>query len=289
MRANPGRGVLAAVVVVAVLAGCSGSSGKRAATGVAPTAAATTGGAATSAPATTVGGTSTTGPANTTTPTTTPQTSGSRTVLSPTGLNVRAQPDKAAALLGTAAQGTVLTVLAHSDQAGGWFQVKGATVTGWISDNAVLSAQGKFGAYQSSTGVFNALYPAGWASADTPPASVVFRAPAAGETIVVTSAATASQLGTGHSGYRAGRSEQIVACGVTTYLVPYTASGTPAPGTTTAAPGGAALLPVLAQVRLTLDPQHALGVDANLTDLSHLQTVRDFVNSLTFPFPQCEH
>jgi hypothetical protein len=219
--------------------------------------------------------------------TTTPQTSGPRTVLSPIGLNVRAQPAKTAQVLGTAAQGTVLNVLAHSDQTGGWFQVKGATVTGWISDSPTLTAQGKFNAYMQNTGQFGALYPATWTTAAVPPASVVFRAPSGGETIVVTTGMNVGQLGVGRAGYRRSGSEQVLACGVTSYLDTYAQSGTPT--TTAPAPGGAAPQQNLAQVRLTLDPQHALGIDANLTDMSQLQTVRDFVNAVTFPFPQCEH
>jgi hypothetical protein len=227
--------------------------------------------------------TATTAPGSqTTTSTTTPQTSGPRTVLSPIGLNVRAQPAKTAAVLGTAAQGAVLTVLAHM---AGWFQVKGATVTGWISDSTTLSAKGTLGNYLSSTGDFGALYPAPWTTVGAPPASVVFRSPSGGDTIVVTTAATVALLGTGRAGYRATGSEEVVACGVTSYLVSFVKVAAPA----APASGGAVPLPDLAQVRLTLDPQHALGIDANLTDLSQLQTVRDFVNSVTFPFPQCQH
>jgi hypothetical protein len=211
-------------------------------------------------------------------------------VLSPIGLNVRAQPAKTAAVLGTAAQGAVLTVLAHTAATGGWFQVKGATVTGWISDSATLSAQGTFGNYLASTGDFGALYPATWTTVAAPPASVVFRAPSGGDTIVVTSAAKVALLGAGRAGYRATGSEEVVVCGVTSYLTRYVMVATPATAaTTTPASGGAAPEPNLAQVRITLDPQHALGIDANLTDLSQLQTVRDFVNSVTFPFPQCQH
>jgi hypothetical protein len=219
--------------------------------------------------------------------TTTPQTSGQRTVLSPIGLNVRAQPATSAQVLGTAAQGAALDVLAHSDQAGGWFQVKGATVTGWISDSPTLTAQGKFNVYMQGTGQFGALYPATWSTAASPPASVVFRAPSGGETIVVTTAMNVGQLGVGRTGYRRSGSEQVVACGITSYLYTYVPSGTAA--TTAPPPGGAAPQQYLGQVRLTLDPQHALGIDANLTDSSQQQTVRDFVNAITFPFPQCEH
>jgi hypothetical protein len=160
------------------------------------------------------------------------------------------------------------------------------TVTGWISDSATFTAQGKFNAYRQGTGQFGALYPATWSTAASPPASVVFRTPSGGETIVVTTATNVGQLGVGRTGYRWSGSEQVVACGVTSYLYTYVQSGTPA--TTAPPPGGAAPQQDLAQVRLTLDPQHALGIDANLTDISQPQTVRDFVNAVTFPFPQSE-
>jgi hypothetical protein len=61
------------------------------------------------------------------------------------------------------------------------------------------------------------------------------------------------------------------------------------PGTpSTAAPAPAAAAGYLSQIRLSLDPAHALGIDGHLTDLSELQTVRDFANSVTFPYPVCQ-
>jgi hypothetical protein len=41
-------------------------------------------------------------------------------------------------------------------------------------------------------------------------------------------------------------------------------------------------------VRLTLDAHHALGFYGNLTDTgAQLQAFRNFINSVTFPFPGC--
>ncbi|MHB1534834.1 MAG: SH3 domain-containing protein [Acidimicrobiales bacterium] len=227
------------------------------------------------------------------------QTSGQRTVLIPVGLNVRAQPSPSAKVLGTAAQGVVLNVLGHSTQAGGWYQVKGATVTGWISDSAVLSAPGTFHSYSSAQ--FGVLYPSTWTYTQTSPSIVTFRSQTAGDTVVVTTATTVSQLGLGRPGYAQSQSEVVVACGITTDLYTYTETASSATTTTTtaatAAPTGTATTIAtsgagagryLAQVRLTLHPHHALGLDASLGDLSELQTVRDFVYSLTFPFPPCQ-
>jgi hypothetical protein len=189
--------------------------------------------------------------------------------------------------VGTAAQGTALTVLAHTDAGGGWFQVKGATVTGWITDLRTLSAPGKFASYIAGQGEFVTLYPEGWTVTEPPPATVVFHAPAGDETVVVTTAATVIQLGRGRPGYRQTSDDQVVVCGVTGDLLVLVRQNPPPP-TTAAAPGGALAEPFLAQVHLTLDAQHALAVDANLAAVSQLQSVRDFLSSLKFPFPQCE-
>src|SRR5438552_1531766 len=85
--------------------------------------------------------------APTVTASTSVQTGGVRTVLSPLGLNLRASASTSAQILGTAAQGTVLTVSDFKAADSGWYKVQGATVTGWISADASLSAPGHFTAY----------------------------------------------------------------------------------------------------------------------------------------------
>lgn len=211
--------------------------------------------------------------------------SGVRTVLSPLGLNIRVEPAKAATVLRTAAPGAVLTVLAQSEQGGGWFEVKGPTVTGWISSDATLSAPGMFSSYASTQLQVSLLYPDGWTHSDLPPASVVFRPSSGGDTVVVTTATTVNQLGRGRPGYHQTDDEQVVVCGVTGDLVTFVEAGDP---TTTTQAGGVVAERYLVQVHLTLDAQHALGIDANLADTSQLQSYRDLVNSVTFPFPQCQ-
>jgi hypothetical protein len=169
-------------------------------------------------------------------------------------------------------------VLGHTAAGGGWYQVKGESVTGWITANATLSAPGRFSGFTSSVHHFAALYPVAWRVAETR-ASAVFRAPVALESITVTTAPTAASLGRGRPGFSEIRSESVVACGVTGNLVTYlngkAAATSPLP-------------PYFAQIRLTLDATHALGIAANLTNLSQLQAVRDFANSVTFPYPQCQ-
>jgi hypothetical protein len=208
---------------------------------------------------------------------------GKRTVLSPIGLNVRAEPSTSSKVLGTAAQGTVLTTLGHIDTAGGWYQVKGATETGWISADPTLSAAGEFRTYTS--GLFSALYPATWSTTESPPASVVFRSDTGQENIVVTSGPSVAKLPRGREGYGQSGSTQVVICGVTSDLVTYQQAGSSgtAPSTT-----AAAALPYLAEIRLPVDAQHAIGLYGNLTDLGpQLQTFRALADSLVFPSKQC--
>jgi hypothetical protein len=186
-------------------------------------------------------------------------------------------------VLGTAAQGTVLTTLGQVATDGGWYQVRGATVTGWISADPTLSAAGEFRTYAS--GLFSALYPATWTTTQSPPASVVFRSDSGPENIVVTGGPSVAKLPEGRAGYGQSGSTQVVICGVTSDLVTYqqaASSGTTAQ--TTAAPP----LPYLTEIRLTVDAQHALGLYGNLANLGpQLETFRALAYSLVFPSKQC--
>jgi Bacterial SH3 domain len=212
------------------------------------------------------------------------QTTGVRTVLSPIGLNVRAQPDKTAKVLGTAAQGVVLTVLGHTDAAGGWYQVKGATVTGWISGDPSLSAAGEFSPYTSAQ--FSALYPATWSSSPSPFAIVVFRPSTGPDQISATAAPTVAQLPAGRTGYGEVGSSQIVVCGVTSVLVTY--QNAQATATTSSNSSVPVSTPYLGEVRIAVDPHHALGFYADLSGLgAPLDVFHSFLYSVTFASTQC--
>jgi Bacterial SH3 domain len=217
-------------------------------------------------------------PASTTTTVPGVQTSGPRTVLSPIGVNVRAAANKSARVLGTAGWGSVLTVLGHTAAEGGWFEVKGATHTGWISADPTLSAAGEFLPYTSNT--FSALYPPTWTHQPSPPAGTVFTSTSGGDTINASTATTTSQLARGRTGYGEASSRTVVVCGVTSDLVTYSRIAT---ASTATEPD-----PYLLQIQLTLDPHHALAFNANLSDLgAPLQIFSNFLDSVTFPFPQC--
>jgi len=262
----------AAAAVLLVAGACHGSSPKVAASKPTTTVSTST------VPATASGG-------STTTSSIPIQDSGPRTVLSPVGLNVRAQPSKTAPIVGTAAQGTTLTVLSHTTDGGGFYQVRGATTTGYITDSPTLSDAGKFIPYSSGPLNFAALYPEGWTTHDQPPASVVFRPQTGQDSIVVTTATTLAQLPRGRTGYHQDSASVPVVCGVTGTMTVLEQSASVPPASL---PGGTIAERYLVQLRLTLDAQHALGLDANLADLAQLASVKDVINSLSFPFPQCE-
>lgn len=208
-----------------------------------------------------------------------------RTVLSPLGLNIHSDPALSAPHLGTAAQGTVLTVLDHTDQNGGWFKVQGQTITGWITADSSLTAPGQFQQYSSTQRQFSAFYPANWTFADEP-ADVLFHPINGPQTIVERSGASTADFGpTGATGYVGAGQETVVVCGVTGDLDRYAHTGTAPPSP---APGSAGRMALLAQVRLRLDGTHALALDFNYAAPADLDVFRAFFNSMTFPFPQCQ-
>jgi Bacterial SH3 domain len=263
----------ALATVIMLVAGCSASSKPTVASTTTATTVPTGGSGAGSAPTVPI------------------QTSGTRTVLSPIGLNVRAQPSTTATILGSAAQGATLTVLGHTgDPPTGWYNVMGATVTGYITDDPTLSAGGKFMAFNSDQDNFSALYPETWTAVQVPPVTVVFRAPSGGDSIVMTTAATVNQLPVAGSGYQqVGSAPSVVVCGITANLITLAQTSGSAPTTAplTTEGGGATAQRYLIQVNLTLDGTHALGMDAALTDLAQLPTVMNVMYSLSFPYPQC--
>ena len=214
------------------------------------------------------------------------QTTGTRTVISPIGLNVRSAPSSTASVLGTAAQGVTLTVLGYTAQGGGWYQVKGSTVTGYISSDATLSAQGAFMGYSAPSGAFSALYPSGWTATAEPPSGVDFYPSGGSDSIVVTTATSTAALGQVQTGYSQVNSSSAVVCGVTGNLVTYmTTAATSTPSAT--AVGGTTLEAYQVQIALTLGTKQYLGVTANLASLNDLPTVQDLVYSLSFPIAQC--
>ncbi len=212
--------------------------------------------------------------------------SGVRTVLSPLGLNIRQSAAVTSTRLGTAAQGAVLQVVGHTDQNGGWYQVQGQTVSGWITADPTLTAAGQFTQYQSQDRQFSALLPAELDlrgehhQRDLPPGRAATR-----PSWRATRAHVADFGAAGGAGFNATGQETVVVCGVTADLNEYTHVGTPP---STPAPGTAGPLALLAQIRLRLDATHALALDFNYNSAADLDVFSAFYNSMTFPFPQCQ-
>jgi hypothetical protein len=175
-------------------------------------------------------------------------------------------------VIGSAVQGAVLQVLGHTTQGGGWYKVQGATITGWISANSGFSRPGRFASYESTS--FSVLYPAGWTSSGSPRSGVSFESPSKAEKIVIAAGPSLSKLPAVKQGAGVSQvgSKQVVACGVTGYLFSYA----------TSLPGH-----FFADLDLSLAAHHFLALKATLTSTAELQTVLEFVNSVSFPFPEC--
>jgi hypothetical protein len=209
-------------------------------------------------------------------------TSGPRTILSPIGVRVRAAAKKTAPVVGTAGWGSVLTVLGYTAADGGWFEVRGAAHTGWITGDPTLSAAGEFLSYNSN--LFSALYPPTWTHKPSRSVDVVFMSSSGADMIAATTATAPSHLTRGRTGYGEANSRSMVVCGVTGDLVTYTLAS----ASSTTGGGGTHPAPYLLQIRLILDAHHVLSFEADLSSLgAPLQTFSNFLESVTFPFRQC--
>jgi hypothetical protein len=214
--------------------------------------------------------------------TATPQTSGVRTVLAPLGLNLRASAATSAQVLGTVAQGTLLTVIGYDASGAGWYRVKGDTTSGWITANPQYSSPNRFTGYQSAPHGFNALYLESWTFAENPN-SVVFRPQSSGgQAIVVRTGANLAAIGAaGRDGYTLVTTDSAEVFGVTGVLRTYNRTGTLAsPGPDSPPP-----LAHLAEIRLTIDSGRAMQIDFAYDDAATLPQFTDFYNSISFPPP----
>jgi hypothetical protein len=211
------------------------------------------------------------------------QTTGNRTVLAPLGLNLRDADSSAGKVLGTVAQGTVLTVIGHSDSNGGWYRVKGDTTSGWITANANFTSAHRFTLYQSQQHGFNALYLENWTFTENP-ASTVFRPQSGGgQAIVVRTAPTLDALGAaGVAGYTLASTDSVEVFGVTANLRVFSRTGSVAPSP---AADQAPPLAHLAEIRLTIDSTRAMRLDFGYDNGGDISQFSDFFNSMSFPPP----
>lgn len=218
-----------------------------------------------------------------------------RTVLTQLGLNLHSNPDTSSSVVGTAAQGTVLTVQDYQAAGGGFYKVRGASTTGWIVADPNLTSNGAYQSYSSSDRGFSVLIPQTWTFAEET-VDVLFRPQQGQQTIVVRTAATSAALGSeAPSGYVQANSQQEIICGYTGQLNSYQAGGsapqaTPSPsGSPSGSPASAAKrLANYAAIRLRFDATHTMEIGFNYETKDQLPVFQDFYNSISFPFPLCQ-
>ncbi|MGD0447049.1 MAG: SH3 domain-containing protein [Candidatus Dormibacteria bacterium] len=230
------------------------------------------------------------------------QTSGERTVLVQDGLRIHSSATLSAAVEGTAAWGVTLTVVGYdasggpwpdSSSPGGWYQVEGSTVTGWIIADPTYTASGLL----SSVGfqdkqIDGVLYPTDWTYSDNS-GEVIFE-PQTGTdlpTLVIREATTLSALGpAGLTGFASVSSNsEVVACGYTGTLVKYAAGPATSPQPTTDPGGGSVTrLADFAQFRATLSPSYAIDIEMNYSTADDFAVLENLLNSIRYPFPDCE-
>jgi Bacterial SH3 domain len=204
------------------------------------------------------------------------------TVLAPLGLKLRDSGSPAGTVLGNLGQGTTVTVVSHSDQDGGWYQVKGETQTGWISDNPAYTSPRHFELYQSDAHGFSALYLDSWSFSEGA-AAVLFRPRSGGyPQITVATGPTLDAMGPpGMAGYSTVEVDPAEVFGITGVLKLSARSGSPAPAT----PGQPPVPPLLAELRVTLDAHRAMRLDYLYSTPDELTSFRDFYDSIIVPAP----
>jgi hypothetical protein len=203
---------------------------------------------------------------------------GTLTILAPLGLNMHSSSTTTSEVIAALAQGTELTVLAHGDGGGGWYQVRDQDQSGWISDDPTYSTATSLTPYGSDLRGFTALYPLSWTLQESPAAVVFHPRNAAGPALTVNTGPSLAALGSpGEPGYSvAAAASSLEVYGVTGVLRLYdrtTAAPTPSPGE----PGAS---PHLAEVLVTINRTRALRIDYMYSSASDLQTFHDFHNSM---------
>jgi hypothetical protein len=202
---------------------------------------------------------------------------GTLTILAPLGLNMHSASTTSSDVIDELAQGTELTVVAHGDGGGGWYQVRDGDQTGWISDDPTYSTATSVTPYRSDAHGFTALYPLSWTLQESPAAVVFHPRDAAGPALSVSNGPSLAALGApGKPGYSIVSASPLEVYGVTGVLRLYDRTAA-AP---TPSPGQPAAFPHLAEVLVTINRTRALRIDYMYSSASGLQTFHDFHNSM---------
>lgn len=246
-------------------------------------------------------GTSPAGPSGS--PTAAGQSAGTRTVLATLGLNMHSSPSLSAHVVGTLGWGSTVTVKSYDANGGpwphstarAWYQVQGATLTGWIVADPTLSASGTLESINfGDKHIDGLLYPADWTYADLP--GEILLQPQSGSdrpSIAIRVVAGLSALGPpGITGYTPVTSDsRTVVCGYTGTEVHYSApSGASATPTTDAGGGQVTRLASFVQFRASLQssPPIAIDIEMNYSSSAQETVFANLLNSIRYPFPLCE-
>ncbi|MEA2615591.1 MAG: hypothetical protein QOE72_1374 [Chloroflexota bacterium] len=207
----------------------------------------------------------------------------SLTVIAPLGLKLRDAGSADGAVVGSLGQGTVVTVVSHGGLNNAWYQVKGETQTGWITDNPGFTSPRHFELYQSDAHGFSALYLNTWSFAEGG-GGVSFRPQSGGYPLVAAATGpTLAALGApGMEGYSTVEVDAAEVFGSTGVLRLYARGGAAAPAAT---PGQPPPPPLLAELRVTLDANRAMRLDYLYSKSDELRTFRDFYGSIILPQP----
>jgi hypothetical protein len=229
------------------------------------------------------------------------QTSGIRTVIAPLGLNLRDQPATTGNVVGSLAEGTVLTVTGNNPGNGGWYQVKGETKSGWITADPRFSTARHLTSYSSQQHGFSTLYPDTWTFNDSGGSSVTFGPQAGGgDKLFVSAGANIAALGgAGAPGYAVSSGQSLEVFGVTGTLRIFDRGGGAAPGTSApvgttptptpaagatpppATPGGTGPTGAhIAEILLTVNATNAMRLDFEYSDPADLAIFGDIYNSM---------
>jgi hypothetical protein len=146
-------------------------------------------------------------------------------VIAPLGVNLRASPSTSAAVLQVISQGVTLSIVGHNSANGGWWQVKGASESGWVTAQTQYTSPLAFRTFSSAAPVaWSVMYPPGWTFAQQGSGTVIFSDGAA-ETITFMSASTTAQLpAAAPTGATQSGAAAVVVFGVTAPLVTYSST-----------------------------------------------------------------
>jgi hypothetical protein len=209
-----------------------------------------------------------------------------RTVLSRLGLRIHSAPMLVSSnVVASFGQGASFTVIGYQSSGGGWFQVQGRTVTGWVVADPTLTAAGLFNKYGNVAGV-TAFYPANWGFQQEP-TSTIFLPQAGTQNIVLQSGPALASFGPAAlPGYGQSTTGPVQVCGYTGTLSDYVKNPNysgPSPS-----PLPVPRLGLYAVIRLTFDATHAMQIGFDYSDSSQLDVFEDLYNSIGFPYPLCE-